>query len=280
MKLLRSTKRELIFFLFFSCLAADVLAGAQADAFQNGLTALKDNRDSDALEEFTAAENAHPDDPRIHNFRGIALARLGKSAEAVAEYQKSIRLDPGMEDAYRNLGFIEWTQHRLEPARDALQRAVELSPNDSFAHYYLGRVELDAQRYSQAIQELEMSRVPLPADADLSIQIANAYIVLRRREDAHKSLDHLVTLPLNDAQSIQVASLLLAVHQNDSAINLIQQLSKRPSAADREWLKFDLAMVYLLAGEDDKALAEAHAYRDSLPQEKPPRQPNLPVLGL
>ena len=266
MKLLRCTKYWLILFLFISSVALAVLARAQADAFQKGLTALKDNRYADALEEFTAAEREHPDDPRIHNFRGIALARMGNNSEATAEYQKSIRLDPAMEDAYRNLGFIEWNQHRLEPARDALQRAVELSPNDSFAHYYLGRVELDAQHYSQAIQELETSRVPLPADADFSIQVATAYVALGRREDAGKSLDHLATLPLNDAQSIQVASLLLSVHQPDSAINLIQQLSKRPSAADSEWLKFDLAMVYLLAGRDEKALLQAYGYKDSLPQ--------------
>src|SRR5882724_5025648 len=175
---------------------------AQVDAFQRGLTALKNNRVEDALEEFTTAEREHPDDPRVRNFRGIVLARLGQNAEAAAEYLESIRLDPRMADAYRNLGFLKWTEHQLEPARQALERAVELSPGDSFAHYYLGRVQLEAQRYLQAIQEVEISRVPLPADAGFSIQVATGYVALGRREDARKSLDHLVTLPLNDAQTI------------------------------------------------------------------------------
>src|SRR5713226_215504 len=267
-------KHFLILFFLLSPHAGRLLASSpsrsadqvsvQADAFQRGLTALKDDRIADALEEFTAAEREHPDDARVRNFRGIVLANLGQNAEAAAEYRESIRLDPRMEDAYRNLGFLKWTEHQLEPAREALERAVELSPSDSFAHYYLGRVQLEAQRYLQAIQELEISRVPLPADAGFSIQVATGYIALGRREDARKSLDHLVTLPLNDAQSIHVASLLLAVHQNDAAINLIQQLSKRLSPAEAAWLQFDLALAYLLAGNHEKAVEQAHVYTEAL----------------
>jgi Flp pilus assembly protein TadD len=260
-------KRLLIFVLFFS-FAARVLAtpSGQADNFARGLTALKENRYTDAVEELTAAERDRPDDPRIHNFRGIALARLNQNAGAAAEYQEAIRLDPRMEDAYRNLGFLEWTAHRFDSAREALERALELSSSDSFAHYYLGRVQLETQHYSQAIQELEISRVPLPADEDFSIQLATGYIALARRDDASRTLDTLVALPLDDTQSIAVASLFLAVHRSDDAVNLIQKLSKHPSAAEAAWLKFDLALVYLLAGSDEKAVGQAHIYEESLPQ--------------
>jgi len=72
---------------------------------------------------------------------------------------------------------------------------------------------------------------------------------------------------LNDAQSIQVASLLLAIHQNDAAINLIQQLSKRPALAEAAWLQFDQALVYLLAGSDEKAVELARAYMSLCPKE-------------
>src|SRR5216684_3447861 len=255
----------------------------QADAFQRGLAALKENRVENALEEFTTAEREHPDDPRVRNFRGIVLARLGQNAEAAAEYRESIRLDPRMEDAYRNLGFLKWTEHQLKLAREALERAVELSPSDSFAHYYLARVLLEVQHYLPAIQELETSRVPLPADAGFTIQVATGYIALGRREDARKSLDHLVTQPLNDAQSIQVASLLLAVHQNDAAINLIHQLSKRPSFAEAAWLQFDRALVYLLAGSYEKAVEQAHAYTEFLPQgalESPESAQTWSLIGI
>src|SRR6267378_4628639 len=93
----------------------------QDDAFQRGLAALKANRLEDALVELTAAEREHPDNPRVRNFRGILLAQMGKNAEAAAEYQEAIRLDPFQEDACRNLGFLRWTEHQFASAREALQ---------------------------------------------------------------------------------------------------------------------------------------------------------------
>ena len=85
--------------------AADQVS-KQSDAFQKGLSALKENRPEDALVEFTTAEREYPDNARVRSFRGILLAQIGKNAEAAAEYQEAIRLDPLLEDACRNLGFL------------------------------------------------------------------------------------------------------------------------------------------------------------------------------
>ena len=240
-------------------LAADQVS-KQSDAFQRGLSALKDNRPEDALVEFTTAEREYPDNARVRSFRGILLAEMGKNAEAAAEYQEAIRLDPFLEDAYRNLGFLRWTEHQLASAREALQRAVKLSPDDSFAHYYLGRVELDAQTYEQAFLELEQSRQPLPVDAGFLIQAATGYIALGRVENAHQSLEQLTNLPLSDAQSLQVASLLLSLHENDPAINIMQKLNRQHFPAQPTWAQFDLALAYLLAGKYDTAAEQALVY--------------------
>jgi tetratricopeptide (TPR) repeat protein len=237
-----------------------VQVSAQGDAIQRGLTALKENRLGDALVEFTAAEQEYPDNPRIRNFRGILLAQMGKNAEAAAEYQEAIHLDPLLEDAYRNLGFLRWTEHQLGPAREALQHAVKLSPDDPYAHYYLGRVELDAQRYEQAFQELETSRQPLPADPGFLIQAATGYVALGSQENARKSLAQLMNLPMSDSQSLQVTSLLLSVHESDSAINIMQKLNTGLAPAQATWASFDLALVYLLAGNYNKAVEQALVY--------------------
>ena len=210
-----------------------------------------------ALLELTAAEREDPNDPRVHNFRGIVLARLGQSTEAAAEYQEAIRLDPLMEDAYRNLGYLEWSEHNLGRAREALVRAVGLSPKDSFAHYYLGRVQLDGRVYAEALRELELSGGPWPAEPGFLIEAAEGYLALGRPEEARKTLHQLASLPLLDAQSVRVASLLMAVHENDSAIGLLRNLSDRQAAAFSPWAQFDLALTYLLAGRYQEAADQA-----------------------
>src|SRR5205807_2708950 len=249
----------LVVAVFFTPPAARCQA-PQDDAFQRGLIALKQNRLEAALEELTTAEREHPGDARVRNFRGIVLARLGRNADAVTEYREAIRIDPGMEDAYRNLGFLEWMQHHLTSARDSLERAVEVAPEDSFAHYYLGRVLLDQQLYARAFQELDRSRGEWPPDAAFLIQAATGYIALGRQENARKALDDLAPLALSDAQSLQADLLLLAVHENDRAIDLFRKLSKRQSPAPAPWVQFDLAMTYFFAGRYEEAAAQASSF--------------------
>src|SRR5260370_20863376 len=66
----------------------------QRESFKRGLTALKENRLDAALVELTAAEREDANDPRIHNFRGILLARLDQSKEAAPESQENSSFDP------------------------------------------------------------------------------------------------------------------------------------------------------------------------------------------
>ena len=231
----------------------------EGDAFQRGLQALKENRLEDALAEFTAAEREHPQDARIRNFRGILLVQTGKNKEAAAEYLEAIRLDPQLEDAYRNLGFLQWTEHQLGKAREALRRGIELLPDDSFAHYYLGRVELDAAQYEPAFHELEISRQPLPADPGFLIQATTGYIALGRLEDARKSLVQAMGLRMTDAQSVSLASLLVSIHENAPAIKILQTLKKNQGATPRLWTQFDVALAYLLSANYGEAADEALA---------------------
>jgi len=237
----------------------------QGESFRRGLSALKENRLEAALAELTAAEQEDANDPRFHNFRGIVLARLGQSTEAASEYQEAIRLDPLIEDAYRNLGYLEWTEHHLERARVALVRAVELSPTDSFAHYYLGRVQLDGQLYAEAFRELELSDVPWPVEPGFLIEVAAGYLALGRQEEARKTLHQLASLPLPDAQTVRVASLLLAVHENDTAIGLMRKLSGRQGAALAPWAQFDLSLAHLLAGRYEEAADQVQHFISALP---------------
>src|SRR5258708_38424061 len=85
----------------------------EGDVFQRGLAALKENRLEDALAEFTTAELEHPENARIHNFRGILLVQMGKNAEAAVEYQGAVHLDPLLADAYRRLRLLRWNGHHL-----------------------------------------------------------------------------------------------------------------------------------------------------------------------
>lgn len=242
----------------------------QEGAFQSGLIALKENRLNAALDELTTAEGEQPNDALVRNFRGIVLARLGRNTEAAYEYSEAIRIDPRMEAAYRNLGFLDWTEHQLDRARQELRHAVELSPDDQFAHYYLGRVQLDAQLYQNAFEELHRSGMSFPDDPEFLIEAATGYLAIGRPAEARKAIGPLTTQSLNDEQRVHLASLLVALHENDAAVHLLQGLNNNGVHVSAPWANFDLALVYLLAGNYQQAANQAQLCTEALHQDPEP----------
>jgi len=232
----------------------------QNAALQAALEALQNDRLNEALRDLTAAESQQPSDARIRNFRGIVLVRMGRTNEAADEYQEAIRLDPALEDAYKNLGFLEWTEHHLESARARLQRAVELDPEDSFAHYYLGRVQLDAGLYESAFQELDRSGMEWPAEPQFLIEAATGYLKLQRQEKAREVMARLSTVSLNDNEVAVAARLLVSAGDHAKAIDLLRRLSapEKPGGPAL-WARLDLALSYLAAGNFESAARQGQS---------------------
>ena len=241
-------------------------------SFQRGLAALKENHAEAALGYLTAAETEAPGSAGVRNFRGIALARLGRDNEAESEYREAIRLDPGMEAAYRNLGFLEWTERRLDAARDDLNKALTLAGEDPYAHYYLGRVDLDARRYAEAFQQIERSAVPLPDDPEVLLAAAAGYRALGRQAEVKATVARIARLGFTGEQRAQVAQQLMKMGQADGAVVVLEGAAEASSGARPPWASFDLALAYLAAASPQKAAEEAQQYLGSLGKGAPGRK--------
>ncbi|HEV2176371.1 MAG TPA: tetratricopeptide repeat protein [Terriglobia bacterium] len=240
----------LVAYLLMLAGAGVCLGSGQPDAFSQGLRALKQNRFDLALQQLTVAEEHHPSDARVRNFRGIALAGLGRNADAEAEYRESIRLDPHQPEPYRNLGYLAWTTKRLTEAEKALSTALRLAPDDHFARYYLGRVELEEQHDAPAVDDLERTPELWPRDPDFLLALAAAQMTLHRDATA---LDKAGKLHLNDAQTVRYGSLLIE-YQPERGLAVFRKLA---SECDAPWARFDLALAFLAAHRPADSIAQA-----------------------
>jgi tetratricopeptide (TPR) repeat protein len=239
-----------------------VSAAAQTlSLYQQGLRALEQNRPAEALRALTAAEQENPRDAAIRNFRGIALAQLGRRDDAAGEYREAIRLDPQMVDAYRNLGYLEWTERHLDSARVALKKALDLSPRDPYAHYYLGRVELDLKNYPEAVNHLDKSKSVWPRDAEFYLQAAAGYASMQRTADSRGVLARVQHMNLTDAQSVRLGALRMACQQPEEGVAVFQRLNAQSPEA--EWARFDLALADLKASQPAEAERTARSISES-----------------
>jgi Flp pilus assembly protein TadD len=63
---------------------------------------------------------------------GIKVAQLGLWREALAHWERAVKLDPTYAPAYNNLAIGYEQQGDFEKARNAYQKALELNPNNQY----------------------------------------------------------------------------------------------------------------------------------------------------
>jgi tetratricopeptide (TPR) repeat protein len=123
-----------------------------------------------AVTELTAAQQAmKPDDPN----RAIVLSRLGEAYESMSKwqeaadtYQQSIAMKPDVAANYNNLGNDMAKLGKVEEARAAYQKYVDLNPTDgALAWRNFGIVLYQANRMKEAIEPLQKALALDPKSA-------------------------------------------------------------------------------------------------------------------
>jgi len=95
---------------------------------------------------------------------GDALARKGRSDDAMLHYDEAIRLQPNYADAYYNRGTVLFAKGRTEEAIADLTKALEMHPNDADAHTSLGNALLRKGSLREAIVHYVAAMTLAPDD--------------------------------------------------------------------------------------------------------------------
>jgi Tfp pilus assembly protein PilF len=84
------------------------------------------------------APRVSTDDADILNAYGVALADAGRPADAVAQFERVLSIDPNNAPAWQNLGIVALRNNDLASAQTDLTRALELNPRLPLALNTLG----------------------------------------------------------------------------------------------------------------------------------------------
>jgi Tfp pilus assembly protein PilF len=93
-----------------------------------------------------------------------ALARKGRSDEAMVHYEEAIKLQPYYAAAYYDRGNVLFAEDRIDEAIADWERTLELQPNDADAHTCLGNALLRKGSHREAIAHYETALALAPGD--------------------------------------------------------------------------------------------------------------------
>ena len=194
-----------------------------------------------------------PDFAYAHFQLAYVYTALKKPAEARAEYERAIALDPKMSEAYLNLGTLLLDADPAA-ARAPLSKAVELLPAQSRPRFLLGVAQERAGDYSKAADSFEGAVRLDSGDAETLLHLANLYLQLRRPADAEAKFRRVLEIQSNEPHALLGLARSLDAQKKPEAVDAYRNyLAAQPvdSAA-----RSRLVHLLLDSQQADAALAE------------------------
>lgn len=106
---------------------------------------------SAALEAADSMAARTPNEPNVHWYRGISLARLGRQEEALEALDAVDRLDPSHREANLLAAVLMEEEGRADEARGRLLRALESRRTDREILFRLAGLEVRSERFEEAL---------------------------------------------------------------------------------------------------------------------------------
>jgi len=145
------------------------------------------------------AEN--PNDAQVLNALGFAYSNMGRTDDAIAEWQKAVRIRPDYAEAHYNLGGALAGQRDYRAGAKALQNAIDANPSYAEAYNNLGVVLQSEGRLGKAIDQYQKAIKIRPDYAFAQHNLGNAFLAEGKLEQAIEHLSAAIRIEPSYAEA-------------------------------------------------------------------------------
>ncbi len=142
--------------------------------------------------EFKHAIDVNPSDAIAHWWYGLALSLIGRSQEALSQYDQALAHEPASLMINTMYGHAFFCAGKYDQAIEQSRKTLALDPNFSEAHRILGLTYLKQGRHDDAIAEFQKN-VGVGTSQSLAL-LGHAYARSGKETEAKKILDDLIGL--------------------------------------------------------------------------------------
>ena len=210
----------------------------------------------------------NPNEAGVLNLRGVVYARQQKLADARADFERAVDLDPHLTPAWRNLGracqLLSGAESAVSCALESWRKVLQQQPDDSEARISLGTLELWRGNFTESLQQLkplgeaESSRAPV-----LALRCADLAGLGRSEEANDAALRLTRASDFSDDDAATVFPVLKSAKTAPVAVTLVEALDARNEASISSLRNLAIAYEQLNRPADARRVLERVAVSDS-----------------
>jgi tetratricopeptide (TPR) repeat protein len=235
-----------------------------------GIFFFNHHRYAEAESSFKKVAGLIPDNALAFNNLGATYLEMGKAPDAVAMYEKSLKLEESAL-AYSNLGMAYYFARQYQRAAPLHQRATELAPGNEMYWGNLGHArrwdpQLAAQApeaYRRAIELGEQSLGINPRDAGVHARLATYWAALGEKDTSLEEIDKALKIEHSGYVQYRAALVYEQAGYHDRALRSVQSA-----------LELGYSLMEIQNAVPLKSLREDPRYRKLLDQRTSPPTPS------
>jgi eukaryotic-like serine/threonine-protein kinase len=219
---------------------------------------------SDALTSFKKALDVNPYYWVIHRDLGRAYYGMGENEKALAEFQQVTQLQPDNVEGWSNVATADLRLGKTQESIAAYEKSLQLAPT-SLAYMNLGYVYTVSKEYPKAIQALEKAVELGPNDEAARGSLADAYRYSGQKDKADETYDKAIALAFHDLQvnpqSADTMGDLATYYAKKGDSKRATEFIQRARAIDKTdvALIYNQAIVENLSGKQSEAVSTLRA---------------------
>lgn len=142
--------------------------------------------------------------------------------KAEINYAELARLVPNVPEIYSNLGLARYYQKKFKTGQQAFEAALRLNPNLFVPNFFLGKIDSENGRYTQALPLAEKAVEAQPEDKASRRLLASVLVGLKREDQAVLQYQRLLEQDPRDVESLYDLALVYL----DRGESAYEQLTK------------------------------------------------------
>jgi tetratricopeptide (TPR) repeat protein len=172
-----------------------------------------------AEKEYKRALSLNPGYATAHHWYAWHLIVIGRNDEGIAELKKAESQDPLSLIISADLADAFCIAHRYDESVQQSRKTIEMDPHFGVAHYQLGQTLEQKHQHDEAIAEFRRAIELSGGNTTFESNLANAYAVSGRKEEAMKIVRDLESRQSQDSSTdASIALIYVGLGDHDRAM--------------------------------------------------------------